>query len=63
MGPRTAMQFGPKILGLNAGFLGLFWAISGLIFGLLLVHMCCLCVIVNMNNMLVVCKLCYYMRI
>ena len=57
------MQFGPKILGLNAGFLGLFWAIPGLIFELLLVHMCCLCVIVNMNNMLVVCKLCYYMRI
>ena len=25
--------------------------------------MCCLCVIANMNNMLVVCKLCYYMRI
>ena len=44
-------------------FLGLFWAVPGLIFGLLLVHMCCLCVIANMNSMLVVCKLCYYMRI
>ena len=32
-------------------------------FGLLLVHICCLCVITNINNMLVMCKLCYYMRI
>ena len=45
------MRFNPKILGLNAG-----------LFGLLLVHVCYLCVIANMNNMLVVCKLCYYMR-
>ena len=44
-------------------FLGLFWVVPGLIFGPLLVHVCCLCVIANMNNMLVVCKLCYYMRI
>ena len=34
----------PKILGLNAGNLGLFWAVLGQIFGLLLVHTCCLCV-------------------
>ena len=59
-GPGTAVQLSPKILGLNTGNLGLFWAVPppGLIFGLLLVHVCCLCVIENMNNMLVVCKLC-----
>ena len=31
----------PKILGLNDGNLGLFWAVPGQIFGLLLVHLCC----------------------
>ena len=62
-GAGMALYFSPKDLRLNAGFLGLFWAVSRLIFGLLLVHMCCLCVIANMNNMLIVCKLCYYMRI
>ena len=35
----TAVHFSPKDLGLNAGFFGLFWAILGLIFGLLSVHM------------------------
>ena len=35
-------------------FLGLFCAVSRLIFGLLLSHVCCLCVIAKMNNMLVV---------
>ena len=34
----------PKILGLNARNLGLFWAVPRQIFGLLLVHMCFLCV-------------------
>ena len=63
VGVGTAVHFSPKDLGLNAGFLGRFWAVPGLIFELLLVHMCYLCVIANMNNMLVVCKLCYYMRI
>ena len=47
------VHFSSKDLGLNAGFLALFWAIPGLVFGLLLVHMCCFCVISNMNNMLV----------
>ena len=63
VGAGTAMHFIPKDLGLNTRFFGLFWAVPGLIFRLLLVHMCYFCVIANMNNMLVVCKLCYYMRI
>ena len=57
------LHFSPKDLVLNDGFLGLFWAVTGLVFGLLLVHVCCLGVIANMNKMLVVCKLGYYMRI
>ena len=60
---KKVVHFSPKDLGLNAGFFGLFKAVPGLIFGLLLVHMCFLCVIANMNYMLIVCKLCYYMRI
>ena len=63
LGAGTAVHFSPKDLGLNAGFFGQFWAVLGLIFGLLWAHMCCFCVITNINNMLVVCKLCYYMRI
>ena len=35
---------GPKTWDLNAGNLGLFWAVSGQIYGLLWVHMRCLCV-------------------
>ena len=34
---------GPKTWDLNAGNLGLFWAIPGQIYGLLLVQMRCLC--------------------
>ena len=47
----TAVHFNSKYLRLNARFLGLFWAVPRLVFGLLFVHMCCLCVIANMNNM------------
>ena len=35
---------GPKTWDRNAGNLGLFWAVPGQIYGLLLVHMRCLCV-------------------
>ena len=38
----------------GAEILGLFWAARGLIFGLSLVHVCRLCVIAKMNNILVV---------
>ena len=34
-----------------AEFFGLFWAVPRLILGLLLVHVCHLCVIAKMNNM------------
>ena len=57
------VQFSPKILRLNAE---IFWTVLGiprLIFELLLVHVFRLCIIAKMNNMLVVCKLCYYIRI
>ena len=58
------MQFSPKILELNAEFFGtVLGSPETDFFGLLLVHVCCLCVIANMNNMLVVCKFCYYMCI
>ena len=38
----------------GAEFLGLFWAVPRLIFGLLFFHVCRLCVIAKMNNILVV---------
>ena len=38
-GAKMAVHFSPKYLGSNVGFIGLFWAIPGLIFGLLLVCM------------------------
>ena len=38
----------------GAEFFGMFWAVPRLIHGLLLAHVCCLCVITKMNNMLVV---------
>ena len=41
VGVGTAVHFSPKDLRLNIGFSGLFWAVSGLIFGPLLVHVCC----------------------
>ena len=58
-----AMQFSPKIMGLNAEIFWTVLGILGLIFELLLVHVFHLCIIAEMNNMLVVCKLCYYIRI
>ena len=63
VGAGTAVHCSPKDLGLDVRFLGLFWAVSRLVFGLLSVHILFLCVIANMNNMLVVCTLCYYMHI
>ena len=59
------MQFSPKILRLNAEFLGLFLGSPRtdlrIIIGscVLFLHV----VTKKMNNMLVVCKLCYYMHI
>ena len=59
------MQFNPKILGLNAEFLGLFLGSPKTdlrtVIGscVLFLHV----VTKKKNNMLVVCKLCYYMRI
>ena len=35
---------GPKTWDRNDGNLGLFWEVPGQIYGLLFVHMCCLCV-------------------
>ena len=50
------MQFGPRILGLNAGIFGTgFQTVIGLYV--------LLSVIANMNNLLVVCKFYYYMHI
>ena len=62
-GPRTVVQFSPKILGLNAGIFGTVLGSPGIDFWFVIgpcVLFVCYC---YMNNMLVVCKLCYYMRI
>ena len=58
-----AVQFGPKILGLNARIFGTVLGSPGTNFRFVIGPCVLLCVIPNMNNMLVVCKLCYYMRI
>ena len=39
VGAGTVVHCSPKDLGLNARFFGLFWAVSRLVFRLLLVHM------------------------
>ena len=46
---------------LELNFLGLFWAVLRLIFGLLLVHVCCFCVL--LLKKLLTCWLCKFMLI